>query len=179
MSRRTTPDQVRQRVCGDKVRHADIVAARRAARALNRDQGTDRYSHYPCPFCGAWHAGHLPSLESLQEIALVMRGLPLDPPQPHDPPTRERRRRRRKETRMDDRHVIDAMEKLVVTPTATGGLDVDASKLAAQHDPRHWWLHHLGGGVWEHAPSATEGPLPQMIRSIAMTYLVPAAGERS
>jgi hypothetical protein len=96
----TTPEAVRARVCGTKVRHPDIGAARRHARRLNSDHPNARFAPYRCPFCRSWHAGHVPGLESLQELALVIRGLPLTPPQPHDPPARARRRRPKKEKPM-------------------------------------------------------------------------------
>jgi hypothetical protein len=74
------------------------------------------------------------------------------------------------------RSTITNMAKLTVSPIGPGVLDVDATALASRHDPTHWWLQYHEG-IWHHAPSATSGPLTEMLRSIAMTYLVePAHG---
>ena len=87
---------VRERVCGNKYRHPDAGAARRVGRRL-RSRGHD-VAHYHCPFCGSWHTGHAPSLETLEAVALILRGLdPTAPPVPHEPPVRARRRPNRKD----------------------------------------------------------------------------------
>jgi hypothetical protein len=84
---------VRERVCGNKFRHLDAAAARREARRL-RGRGHD-VTHYHCPFCGSWHVGHAPALETLEAVARILRGLDTAAPVPHEPPVRARRRHNR------------------------------------------------------------------------------------
>jgi hypothetical protein len=93
---RLSPDQIRAKVCGDKLRYAWPSQARRAARMLERQHG-GRFAGYRCPFSDDrhWHVGHVPSMASLESIARVIRGLDTADPQPHDPPARLRRRVRR------------------------------------------------------------------------------------
>ena len=98
-----TAEEIRSSVCGDKVRHDSPAAARGHARRLNEAAGTTAFGAYRCPFPDEfgrhWHAGHVPSIESLEVLARVMRGLDPSAPVPHDPPTRDRRRRSNKENR--------------------------------------------------------------------------------
>lgn len=101
-----TAEEIRSSVCGDKVRHADPGSARAHAQRLNREAGSTAFGSYRCPFPDElgrhWHAGHVPSLESLEALARVMRGLDLSDPVPHDPPARARRRRRKENPPMAD-----------------------------------------------------------------------------
>lgn len=61
---------LRERVCGNKARLTYTAAMRSTERA--RAEG-ERMSPYPCPFCGWWHLGHTPPMETLREIAAMMR----------------------------------------------------------------------------------------------------------
>lgn len=96
MSFARSAEQVRHDVCGAKIRYPGPGPARRAAADLNKRWPTAKFGHYRCPFPSEdrhWHAGHVPSLVSLEAIARVIRGLDPAPPTPHDPPERARRRR--------------------------------------------------------------------------------------
>lgn len=69
-----TAEQVKAKVCGKKVPYPGSQAARQMAKRLNRDERTSPYSAYRCPVCHKWHVGHVPSMESVQEIADMIRG---------------------------------------------------------------------------------------------------------
>lgn len=84
----STAEDVVARVCGDKVRHRTEQAARAHSDSRNEAAPTAGFTPYRCPFCSRWHIGHPPSLEALQAIARVMRGLDPTPPVPHDTPAR-------------------------------------------------------------------------------------------
>jgi hypothetical protein len=87
-------DAVVDRACAGKVAHRSARAARHHVDSLLAADPTVAVGPYRCPFCGAWHVGHVPSIESLALIAAAVRGV--DPhPQPHDPPPSGKRRRRR------------------------------------------------------------------------------------
>lgn len=94
MALHQSADQVRQRVCGDKVRHGGPSQARIHARRLTRESSAP-YSVYRCPFCHTWHVGHVPSMEALEALARVIRGLDPNPPEPHEEPSMPARPRRR------------------------------------------------------------------------------------
>lgn len=85
---------VRERVCGNKFRHLDAGNARREGRRL-RGRGQGAVTHYHCPFCGSWHVGHAPAIETLEAVARILRGLDTAAPVPHEPPVRARRRHTR------------------------------------------------------------------------------------
>lgn len=94
-----TAEEIRERVCGTKVRHRLEQHARVHLEDLQaRHPDADPpFGIYPCPFAGArrhWHVGHVPSLEALEAIALVIRGLDPVAPVPHDPPAKSRRSRK-------------------------------------------------------------------------------------
>lgn len=61
---------VRERACRRKRRH-DLPADARAA----AHRTSPRHRHYRCPFCGGWHVGRPPTMDTLQELALAIRGL--------------------------------------------------------------------------------------------------------
>lgn len=92
-----TADDIRDRVCGSKIRHRNQAEARAHQQHLADEAPAGTFGIYPCPFSDDrrhWHAGHVPSLEALQAIARVMRGLPPTEPVPHDPPAKNRRTRK-------------------------------------------------------------------------------------
>lgn len=91
-----SPEAIRARVCGQKVRHEGPGPARAHAIRLGEESPGSSFGHYRCPFCHFWHAGHVPSLAGLEALSRVMRGLPPGDPKPHDPPARRRRRRKEK-----------------------------------------------------------------------------------
>lgn len=58
----------------------------------------------------------------------------------------------------------------VVFDDGSNGLIVDASRLSdSTNDPRVWQLE-FEDGAWHHVPSASSGPLGQMLWSIARAY---------
>jgi hypothetical protein len=65
--------RVRERTCDRKIRYGPRLARSTAARM--RGQG-ENVSAYRCPFSAPethWHVGHMPSMESLQELADAVR----------------------------------------------------------------------------------------------------------
>jgi hypothetical protein len=93
-----TSDEV-DRICGTKVRHGSMGAAAHAVQELERSRPGETWTAYACPFApdGAphFHVDGAPSLEALEDLARMMRGLPAAAP--HDQPARARRRRSRKD----------------------------------------------------------------------------------
>lgn len=89
----STREDVIARVCGEKTRHRTEQAARAHAHELHAKHPSP-IGPYRCPFCHRWHVGHPPSLEALEAIALVIRGLDPVAPVPHDPPAKSRRSRK-------------------------------------------------------------------------------------
>lgn len=65
---------LRQRVCGAKPAFG-VKAAHRHAEQLRR-AGQD-VSAYRCVFCRCWHVGPVPSMETIEALARVIRGLTL------------------------------------------------------------------------------------------------------
>lgn len=80
--KRFTREAIEARVCGNKRRHETCGDARREARRV-RGNG-HKVEHYRCPFCELWHIGHPPSMETLEALARVMRGLDPNPPEPKE-----------------------------------------------------------------------------------------------
>lgn len=75
----TDEERLRLRACGTKARLGE-----RAARAISEmthdDPDSDNLCAYRCPFAhehadgeGDWHVGHTPSLESLVQMAKILR----------------------------------------------------------------------------------------------------------
>lgn len=64
---------VEVRVCGTKVRYGA-----KAARARADSYGND-VRPYRCPFCGGYHVGHAPSMQSVETIAAAIRARAQDP----------------------------------------------------------------------------------------------------
>ena len=75
-----TTTEVRRRICTNRT-----PLTRRQARQIAHDV-TGGGIALPCPFGRHWHAGPVPPMPELHEIALAMRGL--DEPHPHDHPNR-------------------------------------------------------------------------------------------
>lgn len=69
---------VKERACGNKIPHSRDTARRIAEH--HRAEG-DLVGAYRCPFCPGkhWHVGHVPSMESLQQIADAIRYHEQDP----------------------------------------------------------------------------------------------------
>ena len=65
-------EALRQRVCGAKPAFG-VKAAHRHAEQLRR-AGQD-VSAYRCVFCRRWHVGPAPSMETIEALARVIRGL--------------------------------------------------------------------------------------------------------
>lgn len=59
-----------QHACTRK-RAVDRRTALRTARKM-RAEG-EAVSAYRCPFCDAWHVGHVPSLDGLEDLAHAIR----------------------------------------------------------------------------------------------------------
>ena len=77
-----TPNEVKlenlhARVCGSKIRHRNFGRALKHANA-SKAKGV-WVSPYACPFADDhhWHVGHPPCIETIKQIALAIRGLPL------------------------------------------------------------------------------------------------------
>lgn len=70
--RESSSEALKRRVCGTKPAVGVKVAHRHAERL--RDLGDD-VSAYRCVFCRWWHVGPAPSMETIHELALVIRGL--------------------------------------------------------------------------------------------------------
>lgn len=68
----------------------------------------------------------------------------------------------------------EAMAVLRVDPAPSGeGLQVDAGALVqTKNDVRYWLLLSEGDGIWHHAGSGESGPLSEMLRAIALAYVV-------
>jgi len=72
------------------------------------------------------------------------------------------------------RRQAEAMAKLVVTYHTPGVLAVDALALTHdEHDVRFWLLRPVDGqpGVWLHPQSGESGPVSELLRGIADSYL--------
>jgi hypothetical protein len=68
-----TDDQVAvlmDRICTRKRRYGRTLARTLAERLRARGQ---RVSPYRCPLCAGWHVGHVPSQESVTQIAQLIR----------------------------------------------------------------------------------------------------------
>ncbi|HEV2808874.1 MAG TPA: hypothetical protein VGV93_00565 [Acidimicrobiales bacterium] len=63
---------LRRRVCGSKPR-LGVTAAHRLAE--QRRRLGDDVSAYRCVFCGRWHVGPVPSMDTIEALARVIRGL--------------------------------------------------------------------------------------------------------
>lgn len=88
MTRHLTAEAVIAKACDGKVRHPNAERAH-----VHADRLGAPFVVYRCVFCRCWHVGHPPSLESMQAIARVARGLDPNPPQEHQPmPAKPRRR---------------------------------------------------------------------------------------
>lgn len=70
MTAHASTSWVVEHACGRK-RALDRRHAQKVARAA-RERG-ERVSAYPCPFCESWHVGHVPSLDSMEDIARAIR----------------------------------------------------------------------------------------------------------
>lgn len=57
--------------CGRKLKYLDPADAHAAARRA-RAKG-EAVRAYPCPWCCEFHIGHVPSLESLERLAVALR----------------------------------------------------------------------------------------------------------
>ncbi len=93
-------EEIRDSVCGSKIRHRNEHAARGHLDELRarHPAAEPPFGVYPCPFSEGsrhWHAGHVPSLKALRSIARVIRGLPPEDPVPHEPPVKQTRTRRK------------------------------------------------------------------------------------
>lgn len=67
---------VKERACTSKHLYTDPALALADARKLSRKQG-EAIRHYPCPFHHSeptWHVGHVPSLRSMEDLAMAIRG---------------------------------------------------------------------------------------------------------
>lgn len=65
-------DAVRERTCTRKLRRSERDARSFAVKL--RASGV-AVSPYRCPFCRGWHVGHPPSMETVELLARVIRGL--------------------------------------------------------------------------------------------------------
>lgn len=63
---------LRRRVCGSKPR-LGVTAAHRLAE--QRRRLGDDVSAYRCVFCRRWHVGPVPSMDTIEALARVIRGL--------------------------------------------------------------------------------------------------------
>lgn len=72
-----TDAELRARVCGDKRDYGDPAEAWQVRRRMIA-QGFDAepLRAYRCPLCRRFHLGHPPSLETLEGLARLIRGLP-------------------------------------------------------------------------------------------------------
>lgn len=48
-----------------------VAAAHR--RVVAEQHGDPRLRAYRCPFCGAWHLGHVPSMKQVRKLAAAIR----------------------------------------------------------------------------------------------------------
>lgn len=63
-------DAIEARACLRKSRYSVAGARQRAAELTRPGQ---RISPYRCVFCGCWHVGHTPSMESIETLAAAIR----------------------------------------------------------------------------------------------------------
>lgn len=61
---------VQAKVCGTKIHYSRKSAADVSSQMRARGE---RVSPYACPFCDAWHIGHVPSMETVARIAAAIR----------------------------------------------------------------------------------------------------------
>jgi len=76
---RTEHEATVRRCCTTKTAMGQQAARAVAGRA--RAEGIALHP-YRCPFCGAWHVGHVPSVRGVEAIAAAIRDLPPAPAPP-------------------------------------------------------------------------------------------------
>lgn len=72
-----TEEELRDRICRDKRQYRTGGGAAGVAATIRAQDGSN-VTHYRCPLCRAFHVGHPPAMATLEALARIIRGLPIE-----------------------------------------------------------------------------------------------------